>query len=182
LNLCCLDESGTTDHSSNTRHFVLLGLAFPASCWKQVAQSLSIVKSRYGITEAEIHTGWLARQYPAQSGIPGLEILTPDQRRIQTETAWKALLFDAHISNSQKQFADDKKKYDKSKPYFHLTFKERISVLRDILDALNCMSLTIGSLGSKVCMRSTFPLCHFFMGLTRVGSNCSSRIITPQHA
>lgn len=138
--LCYLDESGTTDHSSNTRHFVLLGLAFQASCWKQVAQSLSIVKFRYGITEAEIHTGWLARQYPAQSGISGLERLTPDQRRIQTETAWKALLFDAHISKSQKQFADEKKKYDKSWPYLHLTFEERISVLREILDALNSMS------------------------------------------
>jgi hypothetical protein len=138
--LCYLDESGTTDHSSNTQHFVLLGFAFPASCWKQVAQSLALVKSRYGLAEAEIHTGWLARQYHAQSAITDIEILNREQRRIRSETEWKALLFDAQVSKSQKHFLEEKKRFEKSKPYLHLTFEERISVLREILDSLNSMT------------------------------------------
>jgi hypothetical protein len=81
--------------------------------------------------------------------------LSREQRRIQTETAWKALLFDAHISKSQKQFSEEKKKYDKSKPYFHLTFEERMSILREILDALNSMSFV--RIFAEIALKANFP-------------------------
>jgi hypothetical protein len=57
--LCYLDESGTPDHTSNTNHFVLLGIAFPVQCWRTVSGSIDTTKQRYGLSRTEIHTGWL---------------------------------------------------------------------------------------------------------------------------
>ncbi|MDQ7782912.1 MAG: DUF3800 domain-containing protein [Desulfomonilaceae bacterium] len=134
--LCYLDESGTTDHTGNTDHFVLLGVAFPDFQWKAVNSSLSLIKSRYGLDDTEIHTGWLARRYQAQQGLTASN--RSDLRR-QTDEEWKKILVGTHTGATKKKYGEEKKRYDKSKPYFHLDYSERIQLLRDLLDTLNNM-------------------------------------------
>lgn len=140
MHLCYLDESGTPDHGGNTQHFVLLGLAFPDYQWKNVIHSVNLIKTRYGIEDVEIHTGWLARRYPAQEGIPHWDKLCRDERRQQSESKWKATLFDVSISKNAKKLQEEKNRFNKCMPYLHLTYEERLKLLAEILDTLGRMS------------------------------------------
>src|SRR6059036_2972911 len=69
--ICYLDESGTREPQANTSHFVLLGLAVPADKWKAKDIEIVAVKAKYGLENAEVHTAWLARDYPEQATVPG---------------------------------------------------------------------------------------------------------------
>ncbi len=138
--LCYLDESGTPDHTSNTSHFVLLGIAFPVHCWRTVSTNIHTIKHRYGLSRAEIHTGWLARQYQAQESIPGFSALGWADRKQQTEREWQNILRTTQVTMTAKAARNEKKRYSNSSAYFHLTFDDRLNLLREISDTLNNMS------------------------------------------
>ncbi len=137
--LCYLDESGTPDHTSNTSHFVLLGIAFPVYHWQTAAQSIVTTKQRYGLSDTEIHTGWMARRYQAQENIAGFSTLDWSNRRIRTEQEWQSISRSAQVMMTAKAVRNEKKKYQKCRPYFHLTFDDRVNLLREICDTLNTL-------------------------------------------
>ena len=62
--LCYLDESGTPELGSQTSHFVLVGMAIPAAAWWEKERRIDLIKARYGLKHAEIHTGYMARRFP----------------------------------------------------------------------------------------------------------------------
>ena len=66
--ICYLDESGTIETQGSSSHFVLLGLAIPAATWKHKDTEVAGIKSKYGLLDDEVHTGWMARDYPEQRG------------------------------------------------------------------------------------------------------------------
>ena len=75
MRFCFLDESGAAELSDPGSHFVFLGLAIPGETWKDKDQQVTLIKRRYGLESAEIHTAWLARRYPEQEKIAGFEAL-----------------------------------------------------------------------------------------------------------
>ena len=155
--LCYLDESGTPDYTSNTGHFVLLGIAFPVNRWKEVSNSINLIKQRYDLANSEIHTGWLARRYQAQENISNIESLTRDQRRIRTEQEYGNILRHTSVTLTTRALKNEKNRYKKSRAYFHLTFNERMELLREICDTLNNMSfirLFVESIDKTSCRSS----------------------------
>ncbi|MEW6350324.1 MAG: DUF3800 domain-containing protein [Thermodesulfobacteriota bacterium] len=135
--LCYLDESGTPDHTSNTSHFVLLGVAFHVKYWSATAKRVEEVKQTYGLSGTEIHTGWLARRYQAQESVAGFANLDWSNRRLRTEQEWQNIIRSGRVTMTEKAVRNEKKRYQKSRPYFHLSFEDRLNLLRDICDSLN---------------------------------------------
>jgi hypothetical protein len=78
---CYLDESGTPQLGAQTSHFILLGMAIPASAWHQKDRRVNLIKARYGLSDAEIHTGYIARRFPEQEHIANFEQMDFAQRR-----------------------------------------------------------------------------------------------------
>ena len=86
---CYLDESGTPQLGAQTSHFILLGVAIPAAAWHEKDRRISIIKARYGLQDAEIHTGYIARRFPEQEHIADFENLDSIQRRASMVTERK---------------------------------------------------------------------------------------------
>ena len=57
---CYIDESGTPQVPGNTSHYVLCGVSIPVKFWKKCNRTINSIKRRYGLEDAEIHTGWIA--------------------------------------------------------------------------------------------------------------------------
>jgi hypothetical protein len=117
-----------------------LGIAFPGHYWRTVSRSIDNTKQRYGLSRAEIHTGWLARRYQAQENIPGFSALDWSDRRQQTEREWQNILLSTQVTMTAKAARNEKNRYNKSSPYFHLTFDDRLNLFREVCDTLNDMS------------------------------------------
>src|SRR5437870_1731916 len=64
---CYLDESGTPQLAAQTSHFILLGLAIPAAAWHEKDRRVDVIKTRYGLKDVEVHTGYIARRLPMGS-------------------------------------------------------------------------------------------------------------------
>jgi hypothetical protein len=64
--LCYIDESGVPEVGQGTSHFVLVGLSIEAWNWKNQDRAVSVVKRRFGLGDAEVHTGWMTRRYLEQ--------------------------------------------------------------------------------------------------------------------
>ena len=64
--LCYIDESGVPEIGHGTSHFVLVGLSIEAWDWKRQDQAVTVVKNRFGLGNAEVHTGWMTRRYIEQ--------------------------------------------------------------------------------------------------------------------
>jgi len=79
--ICYLDESGAVEKNSSTSHFVLIGVAIPADKWKEKDSDISKHKKIFDLSEAEIHTGWMLRQYPEQARVPDFDSLSFKDRR-----------------------------------------------------------------------------------------------------
>lgn len=75
MRFCYLDESGTADLTGGTSHFVLLGLSIPGEAWKNKDRQISLIKQRFGLEQAEIHSGWVTRRYLEQEIIRDFETL-----------------------------------------------------------------------------------------------------------
>lgn len=126
--LCYIDESGTSSIPGNTSHFILAGLAIPASYWKNCDKDIFELKSHWNLQDAEIHTAWMLRTYIEQKKIKNFESLDYDQRRSSVRTYRKQELYRLQKSNI-KAYHQAKKNYSKTESYIHLTYDERKSVI-----------------------------------------------------
>jgi len=133
---CYLDESGTPQVAAQTSHFILLGLAIPAAAWHDKDRRTSAIKARYGLQDAEIHTGYIARRFPEQEHIPNFEAMDSIQRRAATDAARKNSLVKAAALKTSGQLKGLKKLYAKSADYIHLTHAQRTQLLRDLADEI----------------------------------------------
>lgn len=126
--ICYLDESGTADASGNTEHFVLLGLAIPAEAWKAKDAQVAAIKKTYGLEDAEVHTAWMARDYPEQRAIADFESLDRAARR-------RAVLGARTMNLARRNRSAGKslvKNYIKTEAYVHLTRAERERCLGEL--------------------------------------------------
>ncbi len=131
--LCYIDESGTPDVPGNTSHFVLAGVTIPIWHWTQADREIGAIMSRYDLAGAELHTAWLMRPYLEQAKIPNFEQLSRQARRSAVERARNAHLLKLQQSSGhRKTYLQARKNYDKSKEYVHLTYDERVSLVRDV--------------------------------------------------
>lgn len=64
---CYIDESGTSQVPGNTSHYVLCGISIPVKHWKKCEISINRIKAEYGLSDSEIHTGWINRPYIEQT-------------------------------------------------------------------------------------------------------------------
>jgi hypothetical protein len=136
--LCYIDESGTPDMPGNTSHFVLAGVTVPIWHWTQADREIGAVMSQYDLAGAELHTAWLMRPYLEQAKIPNFEQLSRQARRSAVERARNVHLLKLQQSpGHRKTYMQARKNYDKSKEYVHLTYNERVSLVRDIADCVS---------------------------------------------
>jgi hypothetical protein len=133
--LCYIDESGTPEVPGTSSHFVLAGIAIPASKWKAADTNVSAVLARYGLVDEEFHTAWLLRAYFEQNRIPDFEKLTYAQRRSAVERERTKQLLKLQKSNT-KAYRQAKKNYRHTNAYIHLTFAERTALSRDVADCV----------------------------------------------
>jgi len=139
--LCYIDESGTPEVPGTTSHYVLAALSIPIYHWRTCEEEVDQVKSKYGLSKCEIHTGWLIRQYPEQSKIVGFDALPHAQRRSQVEALQRAELLRLQSKPAfQKKLKQTKKNYFQTRHYIHLTLAERRNFVLEI-------ATTIGNWG-----------------------------------
>ena len=112
---CYIDESGTPQVPGNTSHYVLCGVSIPVKFWKKCDRTINSIKRRYGLEDAEIHTGWIMRTYLEQSRIPDFENLSFDDRRREVIKMRKAEIFKVQKEKNTKGLKQLKKNYNKSK-------------------------------------------------------------------
>ena len=114
-----LDESG-----SDTSHFVLFGLAIPATTWQQKTSQITPIKESYGLGGCEIHTGWMTRRYIEQEKIPNFDSLDFEARK-DAVLKMRSTLLNRYLEvGDKKKFQSMKKAYKNTKDYIHL---ERLS-------------------------------------------------------
>lgn len=130
--LCYIDESGTPDLPGNTSHFILAGLSVPIWHWKDCDKIISVLKARYSLDNAEIHTAWMMRRCPEQRKIANFDALNYSQRRNHVEQFRKAELLRLQKSGNHKQYKQTKKNYKETEAYTHLTFEERKKFLIEV--------------------------------------------------
>jgi hypothetical protein len=125
---CYLDESGVVELGASTDHFVLLGFAVPAATWKQKDAEVNSLKAKYGLRDKEVHTAWMARDYPEQKVVPSFESLNWDERR-KAVLGTRALNLARATRTSNKALL---KNYRKTEAYVHLTRAERVACLTEL--------------------------------------------------
>lgn len=136
MRICYLDESGTPELAGRASHFVLLGVSVLVSTWKAKDAQLSTIKGRFGLRDAEIHTGWMVRRYVEQEKIGGFEAMGEAARRTAMRAARDAFLVSKAARKGLKSVQEDRRTFAKSDAYIHLTYGERIECLRQIADAV----------------------------------------------
>lgn len=130
--LCYIDESGTSSIPGNTSHFILCGLSIPIWHWRDCEKDINKIKKKYKLIEAEIHTGWLLRDYREQKHISDFYKLPNSKRISQVESLRKAELLRLQRANNSQRYKQTKKNYTKTQPYIHLTFDERKKFVNEI--------------------------------------------------
>ena len=137
MRICYLDESGVPELNARTSHFVLLGLSIPAEAWRVKDAEITLIKQRFGLERAEIHTGWMARRYLEQERIPNFEAMRITERRAAVQRERLAFLVRKATRHGEKSVREDRKNFRKTEPYIHLTLAERRDVLRQIAERVN---------------------------------------------
>jgi hypothetical protein len=133
--LCYIDESGTIN-SDNTSHYVLAGLSIPIEKWKLCEKSVGHIKARYDLSNSEIHTGWMLRQYLEQSRIPKFDELDYQTRRVEVRRFRHQELLRLNKPATQKQYHRTKKNYKETDSYVHLTLKEREQLIFELAEMI----------------------------------------------
>lgn len=131
---CYLDESGTPEIGAQTSHFVLLGVAIPATAWRDKDLRIDRIKAKYGIKNAELHTGYLARHFPEQNKIPDFSTLDLVKRRLAVQAVREQELIKAAALKSTDKVKALKKLYAKTSDYVHLDQDQREQLLREVAD------------------------------------------------
>jgi hypothetical protein len=134
--LCYIDESGTSEIPGNNSHFVLAGLSLPISYWRQADREISLVLGRYGLENEEFHTAWLLRRYLEQSKIQNFDQLDWPARRSAVQQYRNRELLRLQGLGISKPYRQAKKNYEHTNAYIHLSHAERVSVARDVADAV----------------------------------------------
>jgi len=137
MQLCYIDESGTSDLHGNTSHYVLAGLAVPVWHWKDCDRDLEALKARYSLQGVEIHTAWILRSYLEQSRIAGFETMTQTRRRVEVNSLRKAELLRLQNSGNSTLYKRVRKSYRKTNAYVHLTHGERRQLILDVADCVS---------------------------------------------
>lgn len=138
---CYIDESGTSEIAGGTTHFILAGLAIPYWRWKNCENDIYAVKQKYSLTNAEIHTAWLLRNFPEEKKITKFEELNHLQRRSEVEKLRNAELLKLQKSHTtNKLYKQTRKNYRNTAAYIHLSLNERKNFVKEI-------ATTIGSWG-----------------------------------
>lgn len=133
---CYIDESGTPQIPGNTSHYVLCGVSIPVKYWKKCDKTINTLKRKYGLENAEIHTGWIMRTYLEQSRIIDFESLNYEDRRREVIKMRKAEIFRMQKKKDTRGLKQLKKNYKHTEPYIHLTHEERMNFLREIADSV----------------------------------------------
>lgn len=131
MQLCYIDESGTSDLPGSTNHYVLVGLSVPDEYWKQHTMQVDRVKSKYGIEHSEIHTAWMLRSYNEQEAIAGFASMSFDERRIEVQKKRNQELLRLQKVD-RKRLKQTRKDFRKSEAYTHLTHDERRQAVTEI--------------------------------------------------
>ena len=131
MQLCYIDESGTSDIPGSTSHYVLAGLSVPDQFWKQHHAQLEQVKHDYGLEDAEIHVAWMMRAYREQESIPDFESMSPNIRRSEVHRRRVAEILRLQRENPRLR-KQTSKNFKKSEGYVHLTLDERRRAVTDI--------------------------------------------------
>lgn len=130
--LCYIDESGVSSIPGNTSHFVLAGISIPVLLWSKADGVITAVLKKYGLEHEEFHTAWIMRPYLEQSRIADFEKLNWKDRRSAVEHERNKELLRLQQARQSKPYQQTKKNYRHSKPYIHLTFDERKTLVSDV--------------------------------------------------
>lgn len=128
--LLYVDESGVTNpHSSQTSHYVLLGLAVHVGTWFALTRRVRDLKKHYaldGETDGlELHAAWMLRAYREQSLIPSFTELSR-RARFEAIKCWRSSRqTNEWPAQSTKEVHREKKDFRKTEAYVHLTREER---------------------------------------------------------
>lgn len=133
---CYIDESGTPQIPGNTSHYVLCGVSIPIRYWKRCDRAINAIKSKYGLQNAEIHTGWIVRSYHEQSLIPNFDALDYVTRRSEVNKLRKAAIFKLQKSGNPKAYKQVRKNYKQTDAYIHLSYQERQNFVREVADTI----------------------------------------------
>lgn len=134
--LCYIDESGTPDVPGNTSHFVLAGIALPIWRWRDADRQIAGIMARYDLAEAELHTAWLLRPYIEQRRIQNFEQLGRTARRAAVERERNTHLLKLQQTGPRRTYQQARKNYGHTKDYVHLTYDERVSLVREVADCI----------------------------------------------
>ncbi len=132
--ICYLDESGTPQVEANSTHFVLVGLAIPASRWKEYDRQILDRKRAFQLSREEIHTAWVLRDYPEQNRIADFETLSYEDRKKAILSIRTLNLARARKNRQQRELL---KNYRHTNDYAHLTIEERRAFLDSIANTIN---------------------------------------------
>ena len=135
--ICYVDESGTPEVPGTTSHYILAGLSIPIWYWRKCEDEVRVIKRRYSLESAEIHTGWIMRRYQEQNRIPNFDSLNYIQRRFEVEKIRRSELLRLQSSPNRDRFKQTEKSYRKTGPYIHLTRDERMRFIKDIAIAVS---------------------------------------------
>lgn len=133
---CYIDESGTPQVPGNTSHYVLCGISIPVKYWKKCDISINRIKAKYGLSDSEIHTGWINRPYIEQTKIHDFEKMSYEDRRSEVLKQRKAEIFRVKKKNDSKALNQLKKNYKQTEAYIHLTYDERIAFIQEVADQI----------------------------------------------
>jgi hypothetical protein len=134
--LCYIDESGTSQIPGNTSHFVLAGLSIPIWYWKKCEEEIQQIKKKYDLIDAEIHTGWIIRLYIEQIKIANFSSLDPFRRKQEVVKYRTGELLRLQKSKNSKHYHQQKKNYEQTKNYIHLTHQERVAFIEEVAQTI----------------------------------------------
>ena len=133
---CYIDESGTPQIPGNTSHYVLCGISIPVKYWKRCDKQIAGIKAKYGLANAEIHTGWIKRIYLEQGKIQDFDKLSYADRRSAVISARTAEVYRVKKQHNPRALKQLKKNFENTEPYIHLTYNERMDFIREVADAI----------------------------------------------
>ena len=129
--LCYIDESGNSEMTGPSSHYVLAGLCVPIERWKDCDTQVYAIKQRYSLENAEIHTAYLLQRYPEQESIPNFATLDYSQRRTEAARTKNATLRRLK-QGRRKSYDQARKDFRRRDAYLHLTQSERRNFVRDV--------------------------------------------------
>ena len=124
--LCYVDESGSTGASPpETTHFVLAAISIPIWHWRDADREIRLALAPYSLEHAELHTAWMLRRYPEQADIPDFDRLDHETRRQLASRQRSTRLSRLARQRNHAQHKRNKKFFQATEPYIHLTLDER---------------------------------------------------------